>query len=334
MRKFWNRIEQNRVWLMLLLGMDCFWTILLWISDLEKFKTLIGLAFLSSALLFVAVLYGVNKRGNTRRELFQAFLSDPSVAREECLLRTVSWEEREAIQLLAEVLREQRQENSCRKDMLRDYEEYVEGWAHEAKTPLSLLTMLLDNWGEEIDPTFRVKLDYVRSQLQEDITQMLYYARLKSSTKDYRLENVTVNECLEEILEDYAPLLEEKGFVVHKKLQTETVYTDRRGLRFMLSQIISNAIKYSSDQPILTVSIILGEQEDVISVEDNGMGVKSYDLPYIFQKGFTGDSANDKKKATGMGLYLTKKMADDLNLRLEAFSRWGEGFCIEIVFPK
>lgn len=79
----------------------------------------------------------------------------------------------------------------------------------------------------------------------EAITQMLYYARLKSSTKDYRLEDV------------------------------------------------------------LTISIIHAEQEDVISVEDNGMG-----------------------------LYLTKKMAADLNLRLEAFSRWGEGFCIEISFPK
>ena len=194
-------------------------------------------------------------------------------------------------------------------DALQDYEEYVEGWAHEAKTPLSLLTMLLDNRSDEMSPPLQAKLDYVRSQLQEDVTQMLYYARLKSSTKDYRFEDVNLNDCLGEVLEDYAPLLEEKQFVILNKLQSETVYTDRRGLQFMLGQIVSNAIKYSSDSPMLTISMIHSETADILSVEDNGIGVKKYNLPYIFQKGFTGDSTDSRKKATGMGLYLVKKMA-------------------------
>ena len=83
----------------------------------------------------------------------------------------------------------------------------------------------------------------------------------------------------------------------------------------MLGQIVSNAIKYSSDSPMLTISVIHSETADILSVEDNGIGVKKYNLPYIFQKGFTGDSTDSRKKATGIGLYLVKKMADDLNLR-------------------
>ena len=102
----------------------------------------------------------------------------------------------------------------------------------------------------------------------------------------------------------------------------------------MLGQIVSNAIKYSSDSPMLTISMIHSETADILSVEDNGIGVKKYDLPYIFQKGFTGDSTDSRKKATGMGLYLVKKMADDLNLHLEAASQWGKGFKIVIFFPK
>ncbi len=54
-------------------------------------------------------------------------------------------------------------------DALQDYEEYVDGWAHEAKTPLSLLTMLLDNRSNEMSPPLQAKLDYVRSQLQKDV---------------------------------------------------------------------------------------------------------------------------------------------------------------------
>ena len=250
------------------------------------------------------------------------------------LLSAISREEGESIRLLASVLQEHKTESNSMADALQDYEEYVEGWAHEAKTPLSLLTMLLDNRSNEMSPPLQAKLDYVRSQLQEDVTQMLYYARLKSSTKDYQFKDINLNDCLGEVLEDYAPLLEEKQFVIINKLQSETVYTDRRGLQFMLGQIVSNAIKYSSDSPMLTISMIHSEIADVLSVEDNGIGVKKYDLPYIFQKGFTGDSTDSRKKATGIGLYLVKKMADDLNLRLEAASPWEKGFKIVIFFPK
>ena len=85
-----------------------------------------------------------------------------------------------------------------------------------------------------------------------------------------------------------APLLEEKQFVILNKLQYETVYTDRRGIQFMLGQIVSNSIKYSSDSPMLMISMIHSETADVLSVEDNGIGVKKYDLPYIFQKALPG----------------------------------------------
>ena len=334
MKQFWRIIERYYPWLLLLLGVDCFCSIILWISDIQAFQTLIGLVVLTSIFLFSAILFVLNKRETTRWELFRDFLSDPTICNEERLLSVISREEGESVRLLASVLQEHKNESSSMADALRDYEEYVEGWAHEAKTPLSLLTMLLDNRIDEISPSLQAKLDYVRSQLQENVTQMLYYARLKSSTKDYRFEDVNLNDCLGEVLEDYAPLLEEKQFVILNKLQFETVYTDRRGLQFMLGQIVSNSIKYSSDSPMLTISMIHSETADVLSVEDNGIGVKKYDLPYIFQKGFTGDFTDSRKKATGIGLYLVKKMADDLNLRLEATSQWGKGFKIVIFFPK
>ena len=246
----------------------------------------------------------------------------------------MSQQEQEQLHLLASVLQEKQSRIQEMEKSLRDYEDYVEGWAHEIKTPLSLLTMILDNRGDELSPSLQAKLDYVRSQLQEDITQMLYYARLGSSTKDYRFEAVDRQSALEEIMDDHAPLLEEKQFVVENRLQSETVYTDRRGLQFMLGQIFSNAIKYSGDAPRLTISVQHAAAAEILTIADNGMGVRSYDLPYIFQKGFTGDSTDGRKKATGMGLYLTKKMAGDLNLQLETESQWGEGFSISIIFPR
>ena len=230
MKQLWRITERYYPWLLLLLGVDCFCAIILWISDIQAFQPLIGLVVLTSLLLFSAILFVLNKRETTRRELFRDFLSDPTICNEERLLSAISREEGESIRLLASVLQEHKTESNSMADALQDYEEYVEGWAHEAKTPLSLLTMLLDNRSNEMSPPLQAKLDYVRSQLQEDVTQMLYYARLKSSTKDYQFKDINLNDCLGEVLEDYAPLLEEKQFVIINKLQSETclLYTSFR----------------------------------------------------------------------------------------------------------
>ena len=219
------------------------------------------------------------------------------------------------------------------EEKLKPYEEYVESWVHEAKTPLALFTMILDNRADELPSELQVKLDYVCNQLQEDIAQMLYYARLKSSTKDYRFEELDLQALLKDVLTDYELLLEEKHFVIKNEVKEERVFTDRRGLQFMLGQIISNVIKYSTDSPMLIISTQHTVRDIILSITDNGSGVKSYDLPYIFQKGFTGDSTSNRNKATGMGLYLTKKMADDLNLRLDVESEYNRFFKISIFFP-
>lgn len=105
-------------------------------------------------------------------------------------------------------------------------------------------------------------------------------------------------------------------------------------LSFINQGTVRGEAEKAIHSPMLTISVIHSETADILSVEDNGIGVKKYNLPYIFQKGFTGDSTDSRKKATGMGLYLVKKMADDLNLHLEAASQWGKSFKIVIFFPK
>lgn len=325
MKLFWKTLKAYTLWLLFLLAIDSFFTLLLWLSDVQAFAALVGVIVLTSLILFSAIILSLYFREQNKQKLFQSFLAVPDTVNIKKLLGTVSGQERDQLEVLIAALEKKQNRIQEMETSLHDYEEYVEEWAHEAKTPLSLLTMILDNHADEFASGLKVKLDYVRNQIQEDITQILYYARLGSSTKDYKFETVWLKEVLEEVLEDYAPLLEEKQFVVENHLREERTYTDRRGLLFMLGQIISNSIKYSGEAPKLTVSLESTARSDVLTVSDNGSGIKSYDLPYIFQKGFTGDSADSQKKATGMGLYLTKKMADDLNIKLEAQSKWGEG---------
>ena len=85
--------------------------------------------------------------------------------------------------------------------------------------------------------------------------------------------------------------------------------------------------------PVLTFSLESNDTATVLSIRDNGPGVRACDLPYVFEKGFTGDSGHEKNKATGMGLYLAREVAKDLGLTLTAASDWGAGFEIRVTFP-
>lgn len=143
----------------------------------------------------------------------------------------------------------------------------------------------------------------------------------------------TLRGCIDEVLDDYRPLLEEKGFRVEIRPTDETVFADRRGLCFLLGQVVSNSVKYALEKPVLSFSLESNDTATVLSIRDNGPGVRACDLPYVFEKGFTGDSGHEKNKATGMGLYLAREVAKDLGLTLTAASDWGAGFEIRVTFP-
>lgn len=329
----WRRLTQYMPWLLLLFGIDGFAYILIWIADAAAFRAMAAAIFLATVLFFAA-LGGILIFRDRERELaFYAFLETPDEYHEEDFRKTLGGIRGEAVRFLGDVLREKESRCSGLQTQLTEYEEYVESWAHETKMPLSLLALLLDNRREELPETVCFKLDYIENRMGEFIDQMLFYARVKGRRKDYFFERVEVSACIGEVLEDYRPLLEEKDFTIRLPQQSGTVYTDRRGFRFLLQQLVSNAVKYSGREPGLDFSFTEDEGSSTLSVRDNGRGVRSCDLPYIFEKGFTGHSGEGRKEATGMGLYLAREIARDLGLRLEADSRWGEGFEMRILFP-
>lgn len=327
-------VLQHIPWLLLLLGIDVFAALLLWLADVRSFYAMMAAILLATLLLFFALCAAIVRLERKREHDFLEFLHAPEAYQEQRLLETLGPVQKEQVRLLGKALRERQEAYVRLQEQWSDYEEYVESWAHEAKTPLSLLTLLLDNRGEEMPPEVRYKLDHIRSRLQESVDQMLFYARLKGARKDYLFEHVPIRACVQELLEDYGPLLEEKQFMVCQSLGDDTVYSDRRGLRFLLGQILSNSVKYCGEEPELAFTSFRRDGRYVLCIRDNGIGVRSCDLPYIFEKGFTGDSGEGRRKATGMGLYLAEGIAREMNLSLCAVSEWGKGFEMQVSFPE
>lgn len=334
MKLKFQMIQPYLPWLLLLLGVDAFAVLLLWIADVHAFYAAILAILLATVLLFFALCCVLIQLEQKRNQAFLAFLEDPEECLEELLSKMSSTIQKDAVRKLSKALQDKNQAYRQLKGQLYAYEEYIELWAHETKTPLSLLTLILDNRKEELPAAVGFKLEYIRNQMQECVEQMLFYTRLKGTRKDYLFEPVNIRFCVEEVLEDYKPLLAEKKFQLHSSLpDADTVYSDRRGLRFIIGQIISNSIKYCCRKPELTITFFKQDHYTVLSVKDNGKGVRSCDLPYIFEKGFTGDSGEVRNKATGMGLYLVKEIAKEMNLSVHADSVFGMSFEIQIFFP-
>lgn len=326
-------LRQYLPWLGLLLGVDALAALLLWLADARAFAAMTAVIVLATVFLFAGVCAVLCARSKRREQAFTAFLTTPDAAHEQALCHLLSPAESRSAHLLGETLRAQQQTIAQLQAQMDDYENYVELWAHEVKTPLALLTLVLDNRRDTLPEAVGFKLDYMRNRMQAFIDQMLYYARLRGARRDYRFERLALRSCIDEVLDDYRPLLKEKHFRVELRLADETVFADRRGLCFLLGQVVSNSVKYALDAPVLTFSLENGGTATVLSIRDNGPGVRACDLPYVFEKGFTGDSGHEKNKATGMGLYLAREVAKDLGLTLTAASDWGAGFAVRVSFP-
>lgn len=333
MKRIIKSLLQYIPWLLLLLGIDLFAALLLWLADVQAFYSLTVVIILATVLLFSLVCAVLLHWERKKAKAFLDFLNDPDEYHEELLMETVSAAQREYICQLGKTLRDKQLAYIELQTQLSDYEEYVESWAHETKTPLSLLTLLLDNRRDELSPVVSFKLDHIRNRMQESVDQILFYARIKGMRKDYMFEHIRIRMCIEDVLEDYRPLLDERQFQIQLCLSDDTVYSDRTGLYYILGQIISNSIKYCGEEPKLCIASFQRDGCYMLSIKDAGTGVRSCDLPYIFEKGFTGDSGESRKKATGMGLYLAKEIAKGLNIILNATSEWGKGFEMQITFP-
>ena len=92
-----------------------------------------------------------------------------------------------------------------------------------------------------------------------------------------------------------------------------------------MKQLISNALKYTKQG---SINITLNNKQLII--EDTGIGIVPEDLPRIFERGYTGYNGRKDKKATGLGLYLTKQILTPLNHNIEVSSKKGEGTRVSI----
>lgn len=162
------------------------------------------------------------------------------------------------------------------------------------------------------------KIDLTKNEYR--ILQILYII------KKYSLESI-----VKQAVRKYAPLFIRKKISLNLEPINATVITDEKWLCFVIEQIISNAIKYTSSGSISIHAEGNGSFTALI-VSDTGIGIAAEDLPRVFDNGFTGCNGRRDKKATGIGMYLSKKILDRLGHKISIQSAAGVGTAVRIEF--
>lgn len=226
------------------------------------------------------------------------------------------------IEKLCEELEKLTQENRQKNT---DMVDYYSMWVHQIKTPIAAMNFLLDN--EEVD---QKNLQQELFKIERYVEMVLTYIRLDSTSSDYVITKINLDEVVKDSVKKYATIFINKKIKLNYVSHETMVISDKKWLSFAFEQILGNSVKYTSAGGEITIETC----ENKLIIEDNGMGIKEEDLPRIFEKGFTGFNGRYEKKSSGLGLYLCKKTLDKLGHHIEISSKVGEGTRIEITFPK
>ena len=209
----------------------------------------------------------------------------------------------------------------------QDYQEYIESFTHEIKTPIAAISLYCDN-------TNNYEIKEQLKKIEIAVEQVLYYARSENTEKDYFIKKIKIEDLIHPVILDYRYYFLKNKVSLNIHDVKNIVYTDEKWLNFIISQIIQNSLKYF-DKEEKQIEIYSEDKENnvILYIKDNGMGISSSDLPRVFNKGFTGSNRN-KEYATGIGLYLCKKLCDRMNLKIAITSKEKEYTIVSIAFPK
>ena len=229
-------------------------------------------------------------------------------------------------QKLATSQQAQREQTTVSLEAYNDLMDYYTLWAHQIKTPIAASQLLVQNIE---DSDLRKQMEQELFKIDSYANLVLQYLRLESFHDDLVLKRVPLEELVKEVVRKYAIFFIQKGLTVDLHDLDVAVITDRKWLLVIIEQLLSNSLKYTSAGGI---EIYFDDQ--TLYIKDSGIGIKDSDILRVFERGFSGYNGHLTQQSSGLGLYLTKKIADQLGHQIQMTSQVGQGTTVAIHFEE
>ena len=208
---------------------------------------------------------------------------------------------------------------------------FINHWIHQMKTPVSVINLLLQEYEcEETSSNIQQELD----KIDKGLNMAMYFARLNEFQKDFSVQKVNLYNEVIELINKERRLFIKNRIIPKVELDKDlVVYSDKKWLRFIIEQIIINSVKYSKNYgKYLTIKSRKNDKYIIIDIIDEGIGISKKDIKRVFDPFFTGENGRNFGESTGMGLYIVKRVCDNLGHKVEIKSEIKKGTQVSILF--
>lgn len=227
------------------------------------------------------------------------------------------------LDIINELLKENRKQVSQFQKKVSDINDYFSIWVHQIKTPIASMKLKIDN--EQIDS---LQLASDLNRIDHYVDLVLSFLKFDEEKIDLYFRKTDVDRIMRESLKKFSNDFIIKKIRLDYKLSKREVLTDEKWLSFVFDQLLSNALKYTDKG---TISIYYDE-DSCLCIKDSGIGIALADMERLFEKGFTGYNGRQYKKASGIGLYMCKRMCDKLNIAISIESVVNEYTLVKLKF--
>ena len=218
------------------------------------------------------------------------------------------------------------QQRSDAERKLTDLLDYYTLWVHQIKTPIAASQLLV---AEVDDRQLKQQLEQEIFKIDSYTNLVLQYLRLESFHDDLVLKQVQIEDLVKEIIRKYALFFIQKGLNANLHDLDKEIVTDKKWLLVVIEQIISNSLKYTKEGGL---EIYMEGQE--LCIKDTGIGIKNSDVLRVFERGFSGYNGRLTQQSSGLGLYLSKKISEELGHQIRIESEVGKGTTVRIQFAQ
>ena len=207
-----------------------------------------------------------------------------------------------------------------------DLNAYFLMWLHQIKTPMTVSKLLL----EKPDDTTNTKLKMQLMYIEQYINMAMNYLKMIDHSTDMDITEVNLDDIIKNLLKKYSLLFIHNHISLEYQSNLAYVISDSQWLTILIEQILSNALKYTENGKI---AIQYLEDKHALEIRDTGIGIRSEDIPKIFDRGYSGFNGRMNEKSSGLGLYLARKISERLNIQIEVESKLSKGSIFRMVFP-
>ena len=207
-----------------------------------------------------------------------------------------------------------------------DLNAYFLMWLHQIKTPMTVSKLLLEKPDETTNTKLKMQLMYI----EQYINMAMNYLKMIDHSTDMDITQVNLDDIIKNLLKKYSLLFIHNHISLEYQSNVTHVISDSQWLTILIEQILSNALKYTENGKI---AIQYLEDKHALEIRDTGIGIRSEDIPKIFDRGYSGFNGRMNEKSSGLGLYLARKISERLNIQIEVESKLSKGSIFRLVFP-